>query len=324
MHYYYYYFILRPALPYFKCSLRIFRSPFPRCQRNVAATFLHCTVNTNKLSGRSSQAGMPVVSTHYTCTMDHAGEPRDLVPELWRGTQAHQIWYLGLNLLNEAAIAAFLLAPVPVPALVFPKGITWPLVPFQRCYCLSCRRFARVSRHRSIPGRSTHRLLLRPSFEGSAVRLPAAAIKTQADNADLTTVEMWSPRSNQPGFSEAEKRQTALKWFGPVFAVWANALRGWWAGSCFCVLMLHSKLFKAFTLESCFLSCLHDGLYVLPGNWRCWFDLACNDPAAVSKGDTQSRPAFALIVLARPKAGSVARIHRWNRSSGSQISVSPV
>lgn len=111
-------------------------------------------------------------------------------PRLWRGTQADQIWYLGLSLLNEAPIAAFLF--VPVLALVFRKGITWSLVRVQRCYCLSCRRFARVSRHRFKPGCSRHRLLLRPFFEGSAVKLPAAGIKTSADNADLTTVEMWS------------------------------------------------------------------------------------------------------------------------------------
>lgn len=48
-----------------------------------------------------------------------------------------------------------------------------------------------MSRHHSKAGRSRHRLLLKPFFEGSAVRLPAAAIKTCADNADLTTVEMW-------------------------------------------------------------------------------------------------------------------------------------
>lgn len=56
----------------------------------------------------------------------------------------------GAGLLNEAPIAAFLF--IPVLALLFQKAITWFPVQFQRCYCLSGQRFARVSRHRFRTG----------------------------------------------------------------------------------------------------------------------------------------------------------------------------
>lgn len=138
---------------------------------------------------------------------------QDSWARLWRGTQADQIWYLGLGLLNEAPIAAFLF--IPVLALLFQKAITWFPVQFQRCYCLSVRRCARVSRHRFRAGYDWGF-----SLRESAVKLMAL----QQPNRKTLTSQQWNvvTGSNQPGFNELEKRQTALKWFGPVSIVWTD------------------------------------------------------------------------------------------------------
>lgn len=134
--------------------------------------------------------------------------------DLWRGTHTDQIWYLGLGLLNETPIVAFLFIPVPSQAMA---------------WCLLLIFCVPVSEVLLFEGLKVGQTVIATLWNmgGSAVLLLATSTQHNLNKcADFTVSSFpWVVCcSIQPGFNWALlKKQRAVKNVGlHVFISWPD------------------------------------------------------------------------------------------------------